>query len=242
MLAHIVQPHVCGARQCVNKLREGITMVQPQYYYDVRANMLTTFISTLVAILVAVPVAMFVATTLMKSQAASASTYSQNAQVGPAGSLVSAGNACVAPSSDSGGGEAGASASSQEASVWAAGGSGGGGGHTLPGRVAAAQFFSAIYQNQSEDNSTSYVLGSYNSNSSSQSTSVNATDSIVGDLTNVSDQENENFGDVENTTTTTTVTTTVTDNTDNSDNSIDDSFNNESVNQTAVGNPAINTN
>lgn len=222
-------------------------MVQQQYY-DVRANMLTTFIATLVAILVAVPVAMLVATTLVKTQPASAHNV-QSAQVGPAGAVAAAGNSCVQPTGSSAEGEygtEGASANAQHASVWGGMGSGHHG-YASAGRVAGASFISALYQNQTDSsthNTTNYTQGSYNSSSNSNTTSqsVVATNSVVGSQSNSNDQTNS------------TTSSNSVDNTDNSDNSVNDSFNDESdnsvndsnndnsVDQTAVGTLVQNNN
>lgn len=222
--------------------------------------MLTTFMATLVAILVAVPVAMFVATTLVKSQPASAQN-SQSAQVGPAGAVVAAGNACVQPSASSANGEGseGASANAQHASVWGGMGSGHLGYATPAGRVAGASFMSALYQNQTDSsthNTTNYTQGSYNSSSNSNTTnqSVVATNSVVGSQSNSNDQTNSttSSNSVDNTDNS---DNSVNDsNNDNSDNSVEDSFNDESdnsvedsnntdtVNQTAEGLFAQNNN
>lgn len=196
-------------------------MVQQQYY-DVRTSMLTTFITIVVAVMVAVPVAAYMAMTLAKTQLASASTYSQNAQVSPAPSYVAAGSAsaCVSPSEAAAHDEevaAGASASMQSADVWSHGGSKG-----------SAGFMSAIYQYQNEthnttNNTTTTYKNSFNEGSfNTKKAKLNVAVGIDNSTNNSNNNNNSNNTTNSNNpvTSTTVTTTTVSNNNVNSNNDV----------------------
>ncbi|MCA9332952.1 hypothetical protein KDA00_03695 [Candidatus Saccharibacteria bacterium] len=195
--------------------QQGITI-------EYKNNFLGTFISTLVAVLVAVPVAMFVSYTVLKAGNASASTNSQTATASPVNTIgypVYAANsspsACTAPegsTSDSGSGM----------SYLPGGG--------LPQYVINNT--STINQSETENNTTtnnSWITDSYNDNSVNDSNNTNI---------DVRVKIKDSFQDND-------TTTTVNDNSQDNSTDIDvdirdsftieDSFPDNSVNQTAIG-------